>query len=819
MAINIKELFTTDLDPNSAAWWSKDKVDKINYNFYLLSNGGMPGPQGTIGEDGAFGLMGTIGNAGTQGPQGYQGPQGKENLNDWIYFSESDGLPGYLFPRRNPPADVTTAPVNLRIGFLSTHPEYNVQVNATSPAQIINTDADFAQLRVLDNGDEVRGYSLNFNSQAGTNTFKISPGTTSTRHQLFFLAENISLNVKKSVGSGFADAISITDEVININSVEPGFEFNLGNTALKTTKSIKEFRYTPGAGVQKILVSTDSDGTIAWKNTKEVFQGFPIGSIISIRASDFNSFNFKLSTSASNPAIPISANGLFNTYGRGSIGTEFEGWYLCNGETWQTEQGTNQYLTPNLNNFTYSIAAGGSQPAAGVSTGDPILIGGYDLRIEAVPDTLGVYEINYTNTFSDNDTSPSISLAKIDEPTSGATHHSSRMIHIVYLKETDLVWSSVEIPQPVTSTITLTLSQTAPLDACTAPVDTQFQWTGTNAAEWSTLLLPAVGYQLYVQGQSGLQLAPAGWYADVSRVRLYWNGTSFAQRLISCSPDPTNQQRLAYSTLVSHNAWSGLRPDAADYDVDLNVSLSTLALYNSATDYFEYDGNTFLEAGYILWADTQTENPVGSYAPRGWYRDPTTGIRRYWSGTTFGNVYFTKNHVTRITKNQEEFLDPLFAKATQANDPCNQSRFDHLAYVETDDFITTVAGTSITYSHHIKNKNSPIYVAKNWDTSGVYAYDAENGVYYMLRTPELLNIKDQFAFSSTTSYYKYIFMETTSADLFGNLSTPGAPPFPAPTSPTGKIIENIGTCVVATSDPGGSPPDSTPPGEYPVLED
>ena len=30
MKINIKELFKSDLDPNSVSWWSTDKIDKIN---------------------------------------------------------------------------------------------------------------------------------------------------------------------------------------------------------------------------------------------------------------------------------------------------------------------------------------------------------------------------------------------------------------------------------------------------------------------------------------------------------------------------------------------------------------------------------------------------------------------------------------------------------------------------------------------------------------------------------------------------------------------------------------------------------------------
>ena len=60
MNIRIKELFKSDLDPNSNEWWSKDKIDKINFNFRLMKNGGPLGPDGIEGPNGEDGDKGEI---------------------------------------------------------------------------------------------------------------------------------------------------------------------------------------------------------------------------------------------------------------------------------------------------------------------------------------------------------------------------------------------------------------------------------------------------------------------------------------------------------------------------------------------------------------------------------------------------------------------------------------------------------------------------------------------------------------------------------------------------------------------------------------
>ena len=534
MAINIKELFVTDLDPNSNAWWSKDKVDKINYNFYLLSNGGTPGPQGTIGADGGFGPAGVRGGVGPQGPRGFQGLQGEGSLNEWDYFPESSGLPGYLFPRKKTINNITqSAAVALRIGYLPGDGEYSIGANPQTPIQIVKTiDNDWVNLRV-ENEDALYGYNFRFKEDAGNPRFEISPNSG----QPGFKITNISKSTVFKTGaltSSLNDSIVITDSLITINTggINPA-PFNLSDAAGKFTKSEDKFIFTPGASKDKVLVSTDVDGNIEWKNVKDVFGTFPIGSIISIREDEFIAAHFWLHDSIN----VTSGSPLNNIYGRGKAGTDYEGWYLCNGETWETVQGFNQFLTPNLNNFSYTISANGNaQISINVPESEQILIGGYDMKIIAIPDpTNGIYIINYEYGFPNNNTSPGNSTISMGTGTS--THYISRMIHIVYLEDTTLKWSNngVYVPPPTTSGIILTVPLTSNLgiaNMCTTPVTTSYNWNGTDDNDWNTFAVSAGTYKLFNSGTTNY--APAGWYVNIDGYPIYWNGSDFTQRAAKC---------------------------------------------------------------------------------------------------------------------------------------------------------------------------------------------------------------------------------------------------------------------------------------------
>jgi len=536
MAINIKELFVTDLDPNSGAWWSVDKVDKINYNFNQFLNGGAPGPQGTIGVDGGFGQIGPQGDTGYKGPQGYQGYQGSGSFNEWEYFPEGDGLPGYISPRKNTIGINQAAPVALRIGYQGNDTGvYGVgAAQQATPIQIVKTKNSWVNLRVEDNSG-FNGYNFSF-SNVNNPHFKIDPYISGSEFRIIYTAETIVLRTGNAPSTPLVplvDSITITSSNININTGgNLGVPFFLGEPGGKTTKSKDAFIFTTGAIKNRVLVSTDTNGNVGWKDAKKVFGTFPIGSIISIRPDEFNTNHFWL-----NDSINVASGSLLNNiYGRGKVGTDFEGWYLCNGETWETVEGFNQYLTPDLNNFSYTINAnGGAQSLVTSPELDPILIGGYDLLVNAQPDANGVYKIDYTDDFLDNNTSPGNDTFFMS--TSGSTHTVSSMIHIVYLENPNLKWSVGGSSAPPITVNTINLTQPGATDALTCNLDptTEYTWNGPDAATWNTFEVPSSIYKLFQHKTT--TYAPSGWYTNLYGYPIYWRSNigKFTQRGTLCT--------------------------------------------------------------------------------------------------------------------------------------------------------------------------------------------------------------------------------------------------------------------------------------------
>ena len=776
MAINIKELFVTDLDPNNGAWWSKSKIDKINYNFNQFLNGGAPGPQGFIGADGGDGPIGAQGHNGYKGPQGARGPQGAGNLNEWVYFKEAEGLPGYLFTRKNPITETQAAPVALRIGYLeqTLDPEYKVGVdptNKTSIQCVKVANSSWANLRVEDNGG-FNGYNFKFGSSSGAARFNITPDLSGTEFRIIYVAQTIILKTGSSDNT-LVDSITITDDLITINNGGiTGPVFNVGESG-GIIKSSTDFIYTTGASTNKILVAKDSNGTVEWKNIKDVFGVYPIGSIISIRATEFITEHFWL-----NDSVTVTTGSpLNNIYGRGKVDTDFEGWYLCNGETWETVEGYNQFLTPNLNNFSYTISANGdAQNLITRPEENPTLIGGYPLRVSGVPASNGIYSIAYSSQFYDNNTSPGnsdISMGTIGFPSVG--YRISGMIHIVYLGNPNLKWSNdgtnAPPPPPPNTGSTIALTLPSSLVLCDEPVNTNYTWTGSS---WNTFTVPSTTVKLFNFGTTAH--APSGWYINIDGYPIRWNSITgnFTERGTTCDTitPPTAGYNFKSSPLVD----------------ELNGPLSSL----TADVYLDYNAPLFINATTLKWSDDQTVYPVGSNAPLGWYRDKITGVRRFWSGTIFSGVSFTENYVSRVTVDYAGQYDPGYNSSTQLSpswlDPippsvCDYFQTSHLTYVAGNDVLTV--GNNISQVENIRLYDSPLYVTRLW----VQPLTNINGEPDY--TPALINIKDQNQPGSTTLKYKKVYMDTydpgnSAYEEYGNIST-------TTFSSTGKIT-TVGSC-------------------------
>jgi hypothetical protein len=238
---------------------------------------------------------------------------------------------------------------------------------------------------------------------------------------------NISNGVKKYGASKFifqngqTEFVSISSDEFKVNTdtlIQSNSEFK-GN-------SLKINLGNPG--VDKILTSTDSEGTTSWKSIKDIQAGVPIGTIVPILTSIFENNNnfgkgFDPNSGQSSPLKIFFGKGI----------NDYDGWYLCHGETWLKDNNgqIEYYPVPDLSSFSYNIAANGSSQGAATKSDSLLAIpGGADLEMTAAY-TNNAYTIS---TLQDN------SNVSVYSASSGVEYKLHKMIYIVFLGESDLYW-------------------------------------------------------------------------------------------------------------------------------------------------------------------------------------------------------------------------------------------------------------------------------------------------------------------------------------------------------------------------------------------
>lgn len=320
MAINIKEILSTDSNPQ--------KDEKINYNFdQVVANGG--GPIGTTGSQGASGSIGATGPQGATGAQGSIGPIGLST----DYFVQVGASPNNftLTPSVSTPGTATT----LVLGEANSA---SLTGYSDSVLNIKSTPAIAKQLRL--STDDVAEYiDLQYTELGNTRElqFVTNPVGTPTSVDYKFNGTKIVLN------DGAEQVIlSNNTSVFNSTNVEI-------NSNLKITSG------TPG--VDKVLTSSDANGTATWVDTNYYTPAF--GTIAMIPNLVFDAGT----TTGGGPGQPtfttytyvdrptISPPGWGNTYGKGL--SDWAGWYLCNGEEWtSSDPGStsplHQYRVPDM---------------------------------------------------------------------------------------------------------------------------------------------------------------------------------------------------------------------------------------------------------------------------------------------------------------------------------------------------------------------------------------------------------------------------------------------------------------------------------------
>lgn len=441
ITINLKQLEYIDGD--------NLKLDKVNYNFdQLVANGG--GPQGTTGYQGTMGYQGTTGYQGLQGTKGDQGFQGVQGAAGADYWGREGGDPTSQTADVLYPKATGAVPTIVKIGHVDSDgvylPASQSSSNLPAPQLIVNRKSYFRSNISL-TSDSVANNSFDFildsvpDSSGVNNITTLSYGfsqsgtgdktlikTYADSHEFVNHTNNSIIASFKGTTQQSSGVISLNEETTITNDL-----IVQGDLSVLTTYGQHP---NPGAPYQdKIATSADATGKLKFQTIQELGGGIPVGTIIGVLPSIFeDSNNFiqeQLNYDASGKFIDF-------TIGRGI--NDYDGWYICNGQTWRDSSGvsTSIYNVPELNKYNYVIDddPSTSQSTQGVAqeTNSKIkILGGAEMELDAslsLSSSSGTaYNITSTNDFV-GDT--------VKQDTSGDTHVIRKVPQIIYLGESNL---------------------------------------------------------------------------------------------------------------------------------------------------------------------------------------------------------------------------------------------------------------------------------------------------------------------------------------------------------------------------------------------
>ena len=392
MKINIKELFKSDLDPNSVSWWSTDKIDKINYNFNQFANGGPSGPDGLHGQDGIDGIKGNQGPIGAIGAQGFQGITGPLKGTQWNYGENDEGY-SYIWPTTDfnglvAPIIGNSGYIDLSSDYLSSFydeddiitgsliPNWNTDVIGSpkrsgvlnlitegytasiDPANNINTPlySPLGAIEFMEDGQHTRSFNIRLNHDGSGSTPLNSLNFSS---KLISSGGPATTDIEKTIFKGGDIEFDTTGnnpgakDYLGSNS-EFNNDIEVNSTGADAQFYVGKIRYSvPGTLFRNVLKQSDGSGKVEWAHINSLVSTYPLGSIIRIPSTFFTEDNFNITTSST--SIDTSSSVKFHSnFGAGKITGNYPGWYLCNSRQW-SDGGAKIYNTPDLNAFEWSF--------------------------------------------------------------------------------------------------------------------------------------------------------------------------------------------------------------------------------------------------------------------------------------------------------------------------------------------------------------------------------------------------------------------------------------------------------------------------------
>lgn len=602
MAINLKQISLTDND--------NIKLDKINYNFdQLVANGGGPrGFQGTDGPQGYQGVTGYQGDQGSTGDQGDQGPSGESGQGIWKENGNTPGDPVKTILPIHDNAIYPNMPPTVAIGFKSSNSFYDTGIEQRASLVINRRNTLPNNLELKSEGSDNSAY---FRVEEDAGTITLSTGfagdATATKYNQYATLYSWK---EESTGDNLLSLGVFGNDKKIIADVPAEF-----NEPVIVKQELKIENTTTPAGVDKIAVSEDADGTIDFKSIEDIGGVVPIGTIVSIDPSFYNSTNFIVEEqnvpSPANEPIQIKVGSGINT---------FAGWYLCHGQEWVNNidpayHAYISYQTEDLNSFTYTIddnpneIGSDSQGIAGETNNNVTVIGGADITMAA----------NYSSPVYNISGNVGATTYPIQTGTSGTTFILKRLPQIIYLGEEDLFWHDKGTGQNTAYTNTYNITHT---DAGA------FASSVTYTPSSSMTSTAGFGDSVGQIGQITLT-APAGYLWTGSSANPAWTlpaGVSITSPVYSVGDSTNGWQKMQHTFSLNNQKQQSSQAITISFETDQAGSLTPVT-----TETNKYIINT---KPNIVWSpdeETRTEQ-IGSTITLGTITG--TSFQKYFDPST-----------------------------------------------------------------------------------------------------------------------------------------------------------------------------------------
>lgn len=548
--INLKQILQSDTQ--------QEKLDKVNYNFdQLVANGGGPmGATGSIGETGFQGATGDDGPQGIDGPQGPQGPADASNNSKWkdgaIWSNGALNIktitPIHELDDDNSATQSNFPPTGVLLGYANNDDEYgdpNTSLIAgyLDSVLLINKNSNYhdSNIRLIsEKGTDkyldiaLTNYSgLSSNGEQSVLEFKFASSVAAgeyrwnaDRYIINDVNDNEMMSMDATDGVKFTGSFLSTNDAIFTGSI---FKINNGTGTQATDPDI-----------DKIAVSLDNTGTIGFKTASEIGASVPIGTIVSFHYETY----IDVSNFTQTQAIDLNSDPstIDIVVGRGIAGTQYEGWYLCNGQTWKNSN--KQYTVPNLNSFSFNFTTNTGQISSLSSASRPNFLGGGEFEFQQTGNSIQ-YSIDVNSTAAwVSETSTSSNYATTD-------YVVVKTPQLIYLGASDLYYN-VTLPAP----ISLNLKYTDSSASSTPSFDNINEWEELNNSSSSAQERTIQSFQ--VKDDTGnfandvnVQLAPG--QTNVFELRLKaWPKTAIASSggVAGLPDNRSDDEKQSYSWFV-----------------------------------------------------------------------------------------------------------------------------------------------------------------------------------------------------------------------------------------------------------------------------